>query len=158
MAQRFELETQEKREWCWASVSAGVHGYFSGQAGVTQCEVARRLLGKDCCNDPDSCDSPQRLEAALEAIGTKVQVHPSRLDFEHLKLEIDAGRPVCARIGWFDGGGHFVVLYGYRESKDGDRQVLVSDPLFPDSIVDYEEFVSAYQSAGHWAGTILLQV
>ena len=80
MAQRFELETQKKREWCWAAVSAGVHGYLSGQAGLTQCEVAGRLLGKDCCTDPGSCDSPQRLEAALEAIGTKVQVHPSRLD------------------------------------------------------------------------------
>ena len=157
MAQRFELETQEKRQWCWAAVSAGIHGYFSGQASLTQCEVARRLLGKDCCEDPDSCNSPQRLQAALEAIGTKVEVHSGRLDFQHLKLEIDAGRPVCVRIAWFDGGGHFAVLYGYRESKPGGRQVLVSDPLFPDSIVDYEEFVSAYQSAGQWTGTILLQ-
>ena len=66
---------------------------------MTQCEVARRLLGKDCCQDPGSCDSPQRLEAALEAIGTKVQIHPGRLDFKHVKSEIDAGRPVCVRIG-----------------------------------------------------------
>jgi hypothetical protein len=157
MAERFELDTQQKRQWCWAAVSAGVHGYFSGQAALSQCDVAQRLLGKNCCQDPDACDSPQRLEAALEAIGAKVHVQPGRLDFQHLKAEIDAGRPVCARIGWFDGGGHFVVLYGYRESKSGGRQVLVSDPLFPDSIVEYDEFVSAYQAGGHWTGSYLLQ-
>ena len=100
----------------------------------------------------------ERLEAALEAIGTKVQVHPGRLDFKHAETlrSMRAGRSVSGSA-WFDGGGHFAVLYGYRESKHGDRQVLVSDPLFPDSIVDYDEFVSAYQSAGHWTGTILLQ-
>ena len=46
MAQRFELETQQKREWCGAAVSAGVHGYFARQGVLTQCEgyAVRRIL------------------------------------------------------------------------------------------------------------------
>ena len=67
-----------------------------------------------------------------------------------------AGRSVSGSGGSTEAGtSQSSTAIGNR--SNGDRQVLVSDPLFPDSIVDYDEFVSAYQSAGHWTGTILLQ-
>jgi hypothetical protein len=33
--------------------------------------------------------------------------------FQQVRDEIDRGRPVGARIRWNNGGGHFVVIYGY---------------------------------------------
>jgi hypothetical protein len=79
------------------------------------------------------------------------------LRFDELQREIDAGRPVCAGITWASGGGHFVVLRGYRVLSSGARQVYVADPLNPSALVDFDEFTSSYYGDGSWTETDFVQ-
>lgn len=63
---------------------------------------------------------------------------------------IDASKPVCVRIGWNGGGGHFVAIAGYRVSHSGAQLVDVEDPLYGPSIAIYDEFKGSYLSRGEW--------
>ena len=61
---------------------------------------------------------------------------------DQLKNEIDASRPVIARLGWYPKGGHFVVITGYDQNQEG-AAVAVNDP-WPSTgqiVVDYDAFV-----------------
>jgi hypothetical protein len=87
---------------------------------------------------------------------------PGPLQFQDLKREIDAGRPVAARIAWDSAGasqsatGHFVVLDGYR-ILSGATHVHVSDPLNPSCEVDFNEFTFNYQGEGKWDASYLVK-
>lgn len=163
---RFELDTQQLHNWCWAAVAAGIHNYLANQSPqLEQCKAAATLLphANPCSPTPDltKVDVPQRLDLALGAaihpLGWSVKpvVH-GPLTFEQVKEEIDNGRPIGACIVWeFGQGAHFNVICGYRESSTGN-QLFVSDPFFVDSQVDYEEFVTNYQGEGTWHQTILI--
>ncbi len=157
----FQIEKQREDLWCWAAVSASVDHYFFPASTSTQCKIAREVLGIDnCCADPDLCNDKAKLQDALEAVGRLRETLPRPLRFEEIRQEIDAFLPVCVRIGWNGGGGHFVVISGYHESPSG-AQVDVADPLFPNSTMYYDDFVSAYQtgvtSGGEWTATFLLE-
>src|SRR3954452_6554094 len=146
MSEVFTVDTQEQLNWCWAAVAQSVHRYRT-EKQIAQCEVANRLLNRtDCCGKSAPCDSPQLLHQALTQAGTRAQAFKGRLRFEDVCTELNEGRPVCVRIVWFDGGAHFVVIYGYRVTASGERQLFIGDPFYPDSIVEYEEFISAYQN------------
>jgi hypothetical protein len=77
------------------------------------------------------------------------------LSFDEIQTEIGAARPVCARIGWDNGGGHFVVIDEATELTSGTQLVHVLDPLFANSTILYEDFVSEYLGDGQWTGTFL---
>ena len=49
--------------------------------------------------------------------------------FEQVRDEIDARRPVGARIGWSGGGGHFMVIYGYS-FVGGTQYFDIDDPIY----------------------------
>jgi hypothetical protein len=74
-----------------------------------------------------------------------------------VRAEIDAGRPVCVRIGWPGGGGHAVILSGYRILKSGAQQVKVQDPLRGGSWRDYDTFPAAHRLCGEWTDTYLIR-
>ena len=157
------VEQQEMDKWCWAAVSVSVDRYFAPGSASTQCRVAAQVLGIDQCYDNcDACNSAQRLEDGLQAVGRPPQKLTNPVTFDEIQRQIDAHLPVCVRIGWFSGGGHFVVITGYRETEWGEQLVEVADPLFPDSTIPYDILVSAYQNAevpqggGQWTHTYLL--
>lgn len=161
MREHFQLETQQKLNWCWAAVTSGIAGYL-GQP-VKQCAVATKALadreGLDFCRQLDPASQEKAdVQLSLGDVFAAMPIEHERsggpLEFDELKAELDAGRPVCARIAWVSGGGHFVVICGYRHSKDGKmRQVFVTDPFFADSLMDYEAFRDGYQNAGEWTHT-----
>ena len=155
MPYTFPLEKQKQNRWCWAAVAVGVDRYFDSTSQRNQCTVANRVLGRDCCNNPAPCNQGATLTAALEAVNRASRRVPRALSFEETTRELDEDRPVCVRIGWFDGGGHFVVLSGYRESGGGILQVQVSDPWYPNSTVEYDEFRTNYYELGQWTDTYL---
>ena len=67
-----------------------------------------------------------------------------------VKNEIDKNRPLCARIGWSGGGGHFVALDGYNQDFD---MIAVDDPIYGASDVNLNVFQTAYQGSGTWTHT-----
>ena len=165
MTTSFEIETQEKLNWCWAAVAATVSRYFYPNQAVEQCSIARSVLNIDCCAAASGdCDEPAALETALDALNTTFpksltnQPLPGQLlPFAAVRGQIDSGRPVCVRIRWFgESGGHFVMISGYSVSESGEPWVDVADPYYQDSTVPYDRFVSAYLDAGAWTDTYLV--
>jgi hypothetical protein len=137
------------------------------------------LGGDDCGSSPDACNVPMKLQDALGVVerrtagGTPNLAFPAPqgpLPFSEIQKHIKAKLPVCARIEWEGGGGHFVVISGYRQPG---RILEVVDPapdadgvITGDDVEDdveewqYEAFLSAYGEGGtgEWTDTFLVQV
>ena len=157
MASEFEIATQEQHNWCWAAVGMSIDRYFSPDSTMKQCEVAERVVGTGCCGNPENCNRAAGLEQALKAVKRlKAVLVGGILTFGEVRERIDTGLPVCARIGWpEEGRGHFVVIFGYSTSSQGEW-VHIADPFFLDSTIPYEQFVSSYLDAGAWTDTFLV--
>jgi hypothetical protein len=66
--------------------------------------------------------------------------------------QIDCGRPVGARIRWNNGGGHFVVIYGYSRIA-GTEYFDIDDSFYGKSHLSVTIFSSSYQGTGMWTHT-----
>ena len=111
----FNMQMQTESNWCWAAASTSASHFYWWLSTWTQCRVANAELGhNDCCNSsvPSACNVPWFLDRALTRTNNFVSMM-GQVSFQQVKNEIDAGRPVGARIGWNGGGGHFMMIYGY---------------------------------------------
>lgn len=152
----FDMEHQEKGNWCWAAVSASVDRYFDPANAWAQCAVASKVLGvKNCCYNKDAHDEGAALDDALNAVQRQREARSSAIDFQQLKSEIDSEMPVCVRIGWTKGGAHFVSLYGYRIWDSGAKTIEVGDPWYGNSTQDFDQFPAYYRGGGEWTDTFL---
>jgi hypothetical protein len=148
------MQHQLQDNWCWAAVSTSVAHYF-GKTDWTQCSVVSKEVGDStCCANGSSakCNVPWRLEKALKrvkALQKKSDGMPGSLG--GVRGEIEKGRPVCIRVGWSGGGGHFIALEGYR---DDDAGVAIEDPWYGTSDVPLDAFrTGRYQGSGSWTHT-----
>ncbi len=156
----FVLEQQHKSNWCWNAVSVSVQRYFDPSSTLTQEKFAVEELG----NVPD-LDQGFYLEDALTALGKLDRRLPGALTFADIQRELMKGLPVCVHVAWYEGHSHYVVISGYRFSPAGDPQVMVSDPILPNSNIvvwDYNAFVFAYgptytNGEGYWEDTCLVE-
>ena len=145
---------QQKSNWCWAAVAAGVVNSFAGHA-TDQDAVARRFQKQ---RYPD--DSAELLGAVLQGEramnGPAVAIDPRADPFGAVvRGEIDADRPGCAQIS--STIEHYVAISGYQI---GSREVslLVQDPADPDPAghprqVPIDAFLSDYEG-GYWSSAI----
>jgi hypothetical protein len=166
MPDSFQIEPQEKLNWCWAAVAATVSQYFFPEVALSQCGIAKHVLNttSNCCGDlPSECNRPASLESALTAVNTLLNKNldnrtlPRFLKFEEIREQIDSGRPVCARIQWIgEQRAHFVMICGYSVSRSGTQWVDVADPYWGNSVVPYTQFVSSYLNAGVWSDSYLV--
>ena len=153
----FRMQKQLTHVWCWAAVSVSVDRYFDRGSEWRQCGLAKEVTKQPvCCTKPvpHDCVKPFFLEDALEIIG-RLKGDPTSgpLSFKQIQHRINNDRPICARIGWRGGGGHFVVISGYRTHK-GVRQVDIDDPQRKGaSTIDYRTFVHKYRAVGRWTHT-----
>ncbi|MFN0103635.1 MAG: papain-like cysteine protease family protein [Bryobacteraceae bacterium] len=153
----FRMRPQEMDLWCWAAVAAAVAEYFSPASPPTQCSIATQVKDTNCCPGARVCDEAAFLEDALTAVGHLRDDHAGFPSFERIREELRNGFPVGVRIGWFGGGGHFVVITGCRESGPGEQIVMIADPRYSESTWLYDEFVHAYHSAGECTHTYFLK-
>jgi hypothetical protein len=153
----FLLEDQQEDLWCWAAVSVAIDHYFDPTSGWTQRGVAREVLGvPNCCGVPEICDQAAPLQDALNIVENFQDDFVSPLEFAQIREQIDQGYPVCARIEWVGGSGHFVVISGYRETAHG-QFVIVKDPLYPNSTLRYDSFRFGYRfGSGKWTDSYLV--
>ena len=75
-----------------------------------------------------------------------------RATADQVRREIDHGRPLCVRIKWFDGGTHFVTIYGYVNNKKSELdKVNVADPIYypTGTKITWDEFQKRYVTPGN---------
>ena len=146
----FVMQHQQQGNWCWAAVAASVSAYFNPNTTWTQCKIANAELGQtDCCTNGSSasCNVPWYLDRALTLTGNFVSMSSGAGTMNDVTQEINNNRPLCVRIGWSGGGGHFVAIDGYNIGLD---MVAVDDPWSGASDVDLSVFQTAYNGSGSW--------
>lgn len=152
----FSMQAQTQTNWCWAANATSVsHFYWWFWNNWTQCRVANAELGhSDCCNSsvPTACNVPWYLDRALTRTNNFVSMTSTQAGFAQVRAEIDAGRPVGARIGWSGGGGHFVMIYGYS-LVIGLEYFDIDDPIYGKSHLTVADFSGNYQGSGSWTHT-----
>jgi hypothetical protein len=158
----FPIEQQHETDWCWDAVSVSLEHYFDPTSTLTQEQFAVKTLGVPL----KEADQPFFLSTALTDLkllnGDPLD---GFLSFSDIQAQIDANLPVCVKIGWNEGGFHYLIISGYGVSPAGDPQVHVSDPIFTDFNVttwDYAAFVFMYSPSytnaeGAWVNTMLVQ-
>jgi hypothetical protein len=150
----FTMELQTQSNWCWAATAKSVSHFYWFLSPWTQCSVASAELGRtDCCNAtvPSGCNVPWYLDRALTRTDNFVRV-TGPASFSDVCAEIDAGRPVGARVGWSGGGGHFMCIYGYSTFLR-EQYYDIDDPIYGKSHLSVADFSSNYQGSGTWTHT-----
>lgn len=152
----FEMQEQQRPDWCWAAVAVSVDRHFSRASTWRQCRLAKlELQATRCCRNPVSdCDQSWHLERALQRVG-RLAGPPvaAGLTFAGIQTEIDAGRPICVRTEWSDRTAHFVVIAGYNVTRGGVEYVEVEDSLDGPIELPYNTFVNRYRGNGRWSHT-----
>lgn len=132
----FAMETQTQDNWCWAAVAVSVARKYNAASAWTQCTLATTFYAqhghaKSCCSNGLDCSEPQALSQVFAVTGNLAgQALATAVSFDDLAREIDAGRPVCVRIGWPTNppSGHFIAVTGYRVTESGKAFVEAQDP------------------------------
>ncbi|MDQ3917591.1 MAG: hypothetical protein M3348_03865 [Acidobacteriota bacterium] len=168
---RLGVQTVSQRprdEWCWAACAEMVLRFF----GVTldKCQVAGRALRRnDCCPSSVGCDAGLdvgQVDEAFERAGLAGNRFDA-LTFDEVRDQIegrpalgDPGlslprRPVVAGIQWQNGGGHLVVVSGWRVAADSIRYLKVNDPFYTSGDIRYQDLQSHYgpNDNGRWVHT-----
>jgi Peptidase_C39 like family len=128
----FRMQDQEQSEWCWAAVASSICSYYAGLGSGTslsQCEIATKFLGMQCCGTPPPPGSNQTftLELPLQSLGhLGADTIDGPIDMSTIIAQIDRGRPICCHLDFGDGQGHFVAIIGYDMVND---DVVTRDPL-----------------------------
>jgi len=151
----FTIEHQQQTEWCWSATSVSITRYFNQTSSWQQCTLANATIGRQtCCTDGKNpeCNQPWNLVDPLTIVRNFQSTEERRLTLTEVRSAIDDGRPLCLRIEWYGSGGHFVVIYGYSNNT-----ILVADPLFGYSAIEYDKFPDQYQDRGKWTGTYWVQ-
>jgi hypothetical protein len=144
------IPVQLQTNWCWAATSLGVHQYYDRTDNTTQCLAANLILPRnDACNNPvpAAANVAHFLDDALNDFGNlDGSIISGTLSYADVKAQINAGRPLGARIGWAGGGGHFMVIEGYRDGGTAATQeVAIDDPIYGESQYTYNSYSTAYQ-------------
>jgi hypothetical protein len=144
---------QEKEEWCWAAVCAGLHTFYDHEP-IEQCKIAKEILHVDCCANKKACNEPRFLKLVLKDLGYREAIEDI-VSFDVIQAQIDKNRPLCCFI---EHGkiGHFIVISGYDLHS---KQVGVLDPAPAgphDSprLIPFESFRISY-NGGTWKETYL---
>jgi hypothetical protein len=150
----FDMQAQLQTQWCWSAVSTSASRFYDAASSWTQCTVVNAELSQaTCCADGSTsqCNQPWYLDRALTRTGNLASWASGTVPISTIRAQIDAGRPLGARIGWSGGGGHFVVISGCLD--DATRMLEIRDPIYGTSEISIAAFASSYQGTGSWTHT-----
>jgi len=147
---------QQDVYWCWAAVAQNLAAAY-GENPRTQCEIARLVLGFECCPEQtiDCCNTPHELSPALEITGnlaSHLSFDETIHDWEFIVKSIFNHSPIAVRIERALAGekpnGHVVIITGYDTAS---LRLYVSDPD-PDGpfFVYHSDVLSRYDGDGYW--------
>lgn len=159
--------TQEHSNWCWAASSADVLAFYG--TNENQCDVVNWAFGtSDACGDSDfnwnsSDNSPNALygqsgsvQDILGSAGINNQAYNSPLSWNAIVNDINANRPFVMRWGWYSGGGHILVGYGY-EDQQGTQMLGYMNP-WPGEGYTWSAYSWVVNAAGDHSWTDSLEI
>ena len=147
------LKIQEQTEWCWAGCTEMILHYY-GVTNVRQCNMANWLFKQtNCCNSPahQKCNRPCIVKDVKRVFGNwgiKCNTKKSQVSYSILSSEINNNRPSEVAFFWNVGGGHVVVVSGWKPNQ----RLTVLDPWYGYNNISYSSLQSAYGS-GSWRVT-----
>jgi len=152
----FSIESQKQTNWCWAAVSKSVALYYSKTPHWTQCEVATKALKLEignipCCASPTNqkCNIPWYLGRALDVVGAFKKRVDKAESLSTVKNEISNDNPLCVRVGWRTGGGHFLAILGWKETTNVSY-LEIDDPIHGRQTIKETKFRNNYRGSGTW--------
>ncbi|MFI8519616.1 papain-like cysteine protease family protein [Streptomyces sp. NPDC085481] len=158
----FAMQRQQQSQWCWAATSVSVDAFYNPASGWIQCLLVDDIFGTTTCcanGSTAACNRPWYLNLGLAHVGrfARGEAGPAPVN-PTVAREIDARRPVAAKIDWSGGGGHFPVITGYSDLIVGEPPIFeqyltVEDPAYGFSAVSYDSFRTRYQGSGTWTFT-----
>nr|WP_210179224.1 papain-like cysteine protease family protein [Methylobacterium platani] len=158
------MQPQAQSNWCWAAVTASIAAFFDALTSQTQCRIAgTQLQRQDCCGAGAGgpCNVYGFLASALNRVRHLKTWYPAATTpLADLRGEIEGGRPVCVRVAWESGGGHFVTVVGYlpdSETLAGSALLAIEDPFWGSSDVPYDVLQAGYQYDGRWTDSYFTQ-
>jgi hypothetical protein len=132
------VDKQRESHWCWAAITAALAGYYH-DLPLDQAAIAGGV------------NVDRALDEVLAQHGCFGHWSLGKPTFERVAFEIDSGRPLCARIQWYSGGAHYVVVKGYGAAA---RTLLVEDSLTGPAEQAWSQFPHGYaQRGGVWTET-----
>ncbi len=151
----FTMDSQQQANWCWAATSKSVSHFYNGASAWTQCTIANAELNRtDCCTPAGAsgpCNQYGYLDQALTVTGNLASpVVNGATAFTTVQGEVNGGRALGCRIGWFNGGGHFMVIFGWQVTAGTASYVDIGDPIYGNSHITYSAFCNNYRNAGAW--------
>jgi hypothetical protein len=152
------VQPQEHENWCWAAVASTISKLLSHNSPWSQCAVACAVFpGAQCCESGGSADCNKHcdLDAALAKTGN-LKGAPVNDEVEPAELvaSLKDGRPVCIRIEWDSGNGHFVLIRAASDEGSGAGHVIISDPIYKESYHDIADLNGNYlNNDGRWTNT-----
>jgi hypothetical protein len=161
-ADDFFMQKQEQDNWCWAAVGASIASTYDAATTWTQCALANKELPPDdCCTNGDSaaCDVDNSLTTTLTTAGVLRLADPAKAAFPTLQAELNNERPVCWRILWNGGGGHFAVIYSWAVDA-GTELLAIADPkrdTEPIALTMAQLDAGHYRGGGTWTHTYFTQ-
>lgn len=149
----FSVPFQEQTQWCWAALTLGLIDLAFPASGWAQSSVAGEFVPGGSCSGAQGgvvpCNTPRNLHEVLGHFN--LLHHWQAGDAENLiQGEIGSQRPLCVRIGWSGGGGHFVAVSAWRWTPTGQMYVHVEDPYFGPQDLPVGELRLSYQGSGTW--------
>lgn len=120
--------SQEHSNWCWAASSVDILKWYD--LNPSQCSVVNWAFDRsDACSSSvfnwnSGANSPNALygqngsvQAILSHSGVHSTASASALSWNTVVNEVNAGHPFVMRFGWYGGGGHILVGYGYYDQQ-----------------------------------------
>lgn len=118
-------QAQQQSNWCWAATGGTIAAYKGSSVSQnTFCNLAfGRSTSTNCPNSQATLANDQR---AFSALGIRPGSYINgRVSYSGVANEINSNRPILTRIQWSSGGGHMMVISGFRAS---DQTVEWYDP------------------------------
>lgn len=113
-----DMQAQQNTNWCWAASGDTIAAWYGYNYSQNQfCDMAfGNALSANCPNDQATLADDQN---AFGAIGISAGTYiAGTIGYGTVISEVDANRPMMARIQWASGGGHMEVIYGYDQSQN----------------------------------------
>jgi len=165
---RFDLQPQEKTNWCWAAVTASLNKFFANGYPIRQDQVVN-----DCREDLEDIEvkgdnQTLVITKALDTMDLRSMRCYYAISLDEIRRQMQLGLPVPIHIEWKGGGGHYVVITGVgppHPKGDSHTWLRVADPNVTDEArettvpryITYNALKTRYRGNGEWTHTYLFE-